>query len=424
MALNGNVAGKLLRGRINSIDTLILSAYAIAVKNGFEGTEEEWLASLKGEKGDKGDVGVFTLDGEKTNLVMDGYKVTDLGNPTEDGDAVSKKYVDARTLLAEDPNNDGNIVLSYGGVVEGGGTGGGGSGGNVGEELKTALVNYYTHVMPNFNDENGLAYINAILTALGAETRKEEDPDVPVIPDEPDEPDEPEVTLSSISATYNGGDVAVGTAVTDLTGIVVTAHYSDGSSEPVTGYTLFGTIANGNNTVTVTYKGKTTTFIVVGVAEPTDVWNYALSDLIVVKGTTSWTSSNGLYINNSITDKSDQTTRRRSYAIPNGVKPFRITSDGENSFTDSEYYPIHIPDTATKVTVEITPSTQYVGPAIYEYDANTDSYTRLFDTGWGKGKQSQEFTANENLYFTVVSKYDNSGISYPVEPSALTVTFS
>lgn len=139
MALNGNVAGKLLRGRINSIDTLILSAYAIAVKNGFEGTEEEWLASLKGEKGDKGDVGVFTLDGEKTNLVMDGYKVTDLGNPTEDGDAVSKKYVDARTLLAEDPNNDGNIVLSYGGVVEGGGTGGG-SGSDSGQNPTDKLV--------------------------------------------------------------------------------------------------------------------------------------------------------------------------------------------------------------------------------------------------------------------------------------------
>ena len=26
-----------------------LSAYAIAVKHGFTGTEEEWLASLKGE---------------------------------------------------------------------------------------------------------------------------------------------------------------------------------------------------------------------------------------------------------------------------------------------------------------------------------------------------------------------------------------
>lgn len=31
-----------------------LSAYDIAVKNGFVGTEVEWLASLKGEKGDQG----------------------------------------------------------------------------------------------------------------------------------------------------------------------------------------------------------------------------------------------------------------------------------------------------------------------------------------------------------------------------------
>ena len=32
-----------------------LSAYEIAVKNGFEGTEQEWLASLKGEPGAAGD---------------------------------------------------------------------------------------------------------------------------------------------------------------------------------------------------------------------------------------------------------------------------------------------------------------------------------------------------------------------------------
>lgn len=79
-----------------------------------------------------------------------------------------------------------------------------------------------------------------------------------------------EVTLSSISATYSGGDVAVGTAVTDLTGIVVTAHYSDGSTATVTDYTLSGTIAEGSNTVSVSYGGKTTTFAVTGVAESTD----------------------------------------------------------------------------------------------------------------------------------------------------------
>ena len=31
------------------------SAYQIAIDNGFEGTETEWLASLKGPKGDTGD---------------------------------------------------------------------------------------------------------------------------------------------------------------------------------------------------------------------------------------------------------------------------------------------------------------------------------------------------------------------------------
>ncbi|WP_051681317.1 collagen-like protein [Virgibacillus alimentarius] len=39
------------------------SAYQVAVDNGFEGTEEEWLASLKGPKGDTGDTGPAGKDG-------------------------------------------------------------------------------------------------------------------------------------------------------------------------------------------------------------------------------------------------------------------------------------------------------------------------------------------------------------------------
>ncbi len=35
-------------------EPVILSAYALAVKHGFTGTEEEWIESLKGEKGDTG----------------------------------------------------------------------------------------------------------------------------------------------------------------------------------------------------------------------------------------------------------------------------------------------------------------------------------------------------------------------------------
>ena len=104
------------------------------------------------------------------------------------------------------------------------------------------------------------------ITALAAELAVTE-PEQPEEPDAPVEPDEPEKTLTSISVTYSGGDVAVGTAMADLTGIVVTAHYSDGSTATVTGYTLSGEIAEGSNTVTVSYGGKTTTFTVTGVAE-------------------------------------------------------------------------------------------------------------------------------------------------------------
>ena len=88
--------------------------------------------------------------------------------------------------------------------------------------------------------------------------------------DEPDIPDEPTMTLTSISVIYSGGEVAVGTALTDLTGIVVTATYSDGSTENVTGYTLSGEIVEGDNTITVSYGGLTTTFTVAGVAESED----------------------------------------------------------------------------------------------------------------------------------------------------------
>jgi len=35
-----------------------LSAYEVAVENGFSGTEAQWLASLKGPKGDDGNQGL------------------------------------------------------------------------------------------------------------------------------------------------------------------------------------------------------------------------------------------------------------------------------------------------------------------------------------------------------------------------------
>lgn len=84
------------------------------------------------------------------------------------------------------------------------------------------------------------------------------------------------IELTSISATYSGGSVPAGTLVESLSGITVTAHYSDGSTSIVSGATRSGTINAGENTITITYKGKSTTVVVVGVASASN--DITLSD--------------------------------------------------------------------------------------------------------------------------------------------------
>jgi hypothetical protein len=113
---------------------------------------------------------------------------------------------------------------------------------------------------------------NAFCVAFGLSDSGEE----PDIPDVPDVPVEPDVTLVSISATYNGDSVTLGTDVNILkTNLVVVAHYGDGTSKTVTNYTLTGIVsAVGENVITVTYENVTTTFVVIGYIEqniPSDV---------------------------------------------------------------------------------------------------------------------------------------------------------
>ena len=128
------------------------------------------------------------------------------------------------------------------------GTGGSG----ITTAIKDALLNAFAHVA--WIDENGQSYYDALSVALnssGSDSEGGEDDETTT------------VTLSSISATYNGGEVTSGTKLADLTDIVVTATYSDGSTKNITTYELSGEIVTGENTITVSYGGLTTTFIVV-----------------------------------------------------------------------------------------------------------------------------------------------------------------
>jgi len=77
----------------------------------------------------------------------------------------------------------------------------------------------------------------------------------------------------SISAVFTQGDDKFFTtdALDDLrTNLVVTAHYSDGTSEVINEYLLSGTLVAGNSTITVSALDLTTTFTVLVIAA-TDV---------------------------------------------------------------------------------------------------------------------------------------------------------
>ena len=56
------------------------SAYEIAVEHGFVGTEEEWLASLKGEKGDRGPQGPKGDKGDAGPAGKDGFPTQEQWN--------------------------------------------------------------------------------------------------------------------------------------------------------------------------------------------------------------------------------------------------------------------------------------------------------------------------------------------------------
>ena len=87
------------------------SAYDIAVDNGFVGTEEQWLASLKGDKGDKGDTGNTGATGANGYTPIKGVDYFDgaKGDTGNDGYTPIKgvDYFDGATGAKGDTGNDG-----------------------------------------------------------------------------------------------------------------------------------------------------------------------------------------------------------------------------------------------------------------------------------------------------------------------------
>ena len=111
-------------------------------------------------------------------------------------------------------------------------------GGGMTEEAKQALLNLVSHI-GLWDDDHGQDYIDALEAALY-----------------------PPASLTRITAVYTQSDVVYeGSELNNLKAdLIVTAVYSDSTSEVITAYTLTGTLEEGTSTITVSYGGKTTTF--------------------------------------------------------------------------------------------------------------------------------------------------------------------
>lgn len=72
-----------LKGSIKGFNVYHTDAYMIAVRNGFEGTEAEWLESLKGEPGYTPKKGVDYFDGEKPVKGVDYFTEAEINDVAE-----------------------------------------------------------------------------------------------------------------------------------------------------------------------------------------------------------------------------------------------------------------------------------------------------------------------------------------------------
>ena len=86
--LSGSVVPvQTLRGNASRIDVIYHDAYQIAVRNGYKGTVEEWLASLQGEDGFSPTIEVSDIEGGHRVTITDvnGAKTFDVMDGTGGG---------------------------------------------------------------------------------------------------------------------------------------------------------------------------------------------------------------------------------------------------------------------------------------------------------------------------------------------------
>lgn len=112
--INGDETGVKAEGVDGEYAGQGLSAYQIALINGFEGTEEEWLASLKGEKGDTCDSIVTQVTNK---AIVSSVAIKSTFTVTERGQNVTKYGYASGVIIDDDKESGIAYVLTNAHVV-------------------------------------------------------------------------------------------------------------------------------------------------------------------------------------------------------------------------------------------------------------------------------------------------------------------
>lgn len=95
------------------------SAYAVAVENGYTGTESEWLASLKGDKGDTGPAPMIELAPTTTIEPSEpaAVKMTEIGVDASGAKKYSLKFSIPKGRNGQDGTGAGNVLVDPTGLL-------------------------------------------------------------------------------------------------------------------------------------------------------------------------------------------------------------------------------------------------------------------------------------------------------------------
>lgn len=204
----------------------------------------------------------------------------------------------------------------------------------------------------------------------------------------------PPAALSSITAVFDSSRIVYAweTLNSLKNNLTVTALYENGYSETVLDYTLAGSMEAGNNTMTVSYGGKTATFTVI-------VYGFTFT-----KG----------YLNGKPTGATNIVIKSNTNRIladsPAGVTPFKY----ENG-TASSFYGVPI-GSNEKYNFDESLVGYRVVVSISEWDDENSDYHEIYNTGWGaitSSVVSNGVTINANYinkgYFIAMSISGSTG---------------